>query len=102
MWTTVSTKSVKKSIELIDYAALQAIFKSDCEHIFDKISSSIYPIFKIFVAFWSENFSGQAHRESALKISPENEIAYFSKPLIFDFGVTKSTALNSELLLKIF
>ena len=92
----------KKSIETIDCAALQAVLKSDCDHILDKISSYIYPILTIFVAFWSEKFSGQAHRESALKISPENEIAYFSKPLIFDFGVTKSAALNLELLLKVF
>ena len=102
MRTAVSALGAKKSIETIRCAALQAVLKSDCDHIFEEISSSIYPIFTIFIAFWSENSSAQAHRETELKLLPGAEIAWFSKTQIFVYELTKSTALNSELLLKIF
>ena len=66
--TAVSALGAKKSIETTRCAALQAALKSDCDHISEEISSSIYPILTIFVAFWSENFSAQAHRETEQKL----------------------------------
>ena len=66
--TAVSALGAKKSIETIDCAALQAVLKSDCDHILEKISNYINPISTIFVAFWSKEFSAQAHREFHQKI----------------------------------